>query len=251
MTYMQFHFLWTLPLLAVVLFLNRKSQWLLSTRSLMGTGLLCFLALVYTTPWDSYLIQQGIWTYKTENIIGTLYWIPYEEYFFFFIQTIIGCIWTGWLLSRFTPNQQYILKVTKLPFIFIALVWTLMAWISFYLQWSPQWNYLILIVLWAFPILFMQWSLGVSVLTKEWKTWLTATASLTLYFWVADSFAILQDIWSFPAQTISGLQLFNILPIEEALFFLVTNLMVVQGYILFSRANLPWKRTQSLSGTDR
>ena len=44
--------------------------------------------MVSTTPWDSYLIHNRIWTYPNNAIVGpTLFRIPAEEIFFFVIQT--------------------------------------------------------------------------------------------------------------------------------------------------------------------
>ena len=60
----------------------------------------------------------------------------------------------------------------------------------------------------------------------------------------ADSVAISNGIWFFPEGQSTGWKLYSILPVEEALFFLMTNLMVVQGYILFtqfSKKELPVK----------
>lgn len=46
------------------------------------------IAVVATTPWDSYLIKTKIWSYSSDVIIGpTLFEIPLEELFFFVIQT--------------------------------------------------------------------------------------------------------------------------------------------------------------------
>ena len=46
------------------------------------------IAVISTTPWDSYLIHTRIWTYPPNAIIGpTLFRIPAEEVFFFVIQT--------------------------------------------------------------------------------------------------------------------------------------------------------------------
>ncbi|KAL8722569.1 MAG: hypothetical protein Q9225_000964 [Loekoesia sp. 1 TL-2023] len=46
------------------------------------------IAVVSTTPWDSYLIRRRIWTYPPDAIVGpTLFSIPAEEIFFFVIQT--------------------------------------------------------------------------------------------------------------------------------------------------------------------
>jgi 15-cis-phytoene synthase/lycopene beta-cyclase len=44
--------------------------------------------VVSTTPWDSYLIRNRIWTYPPDVVIGpTIFQIPIEEFFFFIIQT--------------------------------------------------------------------------------------------------------------------------------------------------------------------
>ena len=46
------------------------------------------IAVCSTTPWDSYLIRNRVWTYPSNAIIGpTLFQIPVEEVFFFVIQT--------------------------------------------------------------------------------------------------------------------------------------------------------------------
>lgn len=50
---------------------------------------MCYqIAVVATTPWDSYLIHSRVWTYPTHVIVGpTLFKIPAEEVFFFIVQT--------------------------------------------------------------------------------------------------------------------------------------------------------------------
>jgi 15-cis-phytoene synthase / lycopene beta-cyclase len=48
------------------------------------------VAVISTTPWDSYLIRTRIWSYPANAIVGpTLFTIPAEELFFFVIQTYI------------------------------------------------------------------------------------------------------------------------------------------------------------------
>ena len=45
-------------------------------------ALMALVALVYTTPWDNYLIMRGVWTYPTGGVVGVLGYVPIEEYFF-------------------------------------------------------------------------------------------------------------------------------------------------------------------------
>lgn len=48
------------------------------------------VAVIYTIPWDAYLIYAKVWTYPPNAILGpTLLRIPAEELFFFVIQTYI------------------------------------------------------------------------------------------------------------------------------------------------------------------
>ena len=54
----------------------------------------------------------------------------------------------------------------------------------------------------------------------------------TVYLWIIDRIALATGIWHISPTYTTGIALFG-LPIEEALFFLVTNLFVVQGLVLF------------------
>lgn len=245
MTYLQFHIFFTFPLLAFAIFINRKNKAVYSQRSLMGAGLLVFLAMAYTTPWDSYLIKEKIWSYSPGNVLLTIYRIPIEEYFFFFIQTIIGCLITAWLLKRDIHKASPTLKINSKSFINILMMIGLTLGLYWIFPEAAEYRYLKLILFWALPIIFLQWSLCWKALMNYKTTLFTSVAGLSLYFWVADSIAIQEKIWTFPPNTISGIELFNELPLEEALFFLVTNIMVAQGYILFTQ--LQWaKSTESV-----
>lgn len=71
----------------------RQTWWL---RAALFTSV---IALVYTTPWDNYLVATGVWHYdpaRVWNII--LGWVPLEEYMFFVLQTLFtGLIVAGLL----------------------------------------------------------------------------------------------------------------------------------------------------------
>ncbi len=220
-----------------MLFLNRNNKHCFSKKSLIGCGLLCFLAFTYTTPWDSYLIEQNIWNYSPGHVLGTLFLIPFEEYFFFFIQSIIGCFFTSFILSKRKQKKQYNLSVSSNNLIFIGALFTFCSLGFYFLIPQGSIRYLLLILFWGVPIVGLQWILGFSILKSERITLITSLFFLTIYFWIADSIAIYKSIWVLPPETITNIKIMNILPIEEALFFLITNIMVVQGYILFTKVN--------------
>ena len=59
------------------------------------------LALIYTTPWDNYLVATGVWWYNPALVTGlTLGYVPIEEYTFFIVQTLLTGLWTLAVLRR-------------------------------------------------------------------------------------------------------------------------------------------------------
>jgi lycopene cyclase domain-containing protein len=101
-----------------------------------------------------------------------------------------------------------------------------------------QLTYLTFELLWALPVIALQWAVGRRVLWEHRRILLVAVALATLYLSVADSVAIDQGIWTLHAPRIVGVKLGD-LPIEEILFFLLTNAMVVQSVVL---VNSRWPR---------
>lgn len=95
-------------------------------------------------------------------------------------------------------------------------------------------TYLFLILVWALPIILMQWLLGLDLMFKRWKVWLPGILIPTIWLTFADSFALGSKTWTIdPAQSLGIFLPLNV-PIEEGVFFLVTNALVVQGMILFT-----------------
>ena len=90
MTYLQFLLLFLgIPLFIALSFL-KKSELPHKKEFGFGIGLLIFLAVSYTTPWDNYLVKTGVWIYGEGRILGTIGYVPIEEYCFFVLQTILS-----------------------------------------------------------------------------------------------------------------------------------------------------------------
>jgi lycopene cyclase domain-containing protein len=85
--------------------------------------------------------------------------------------------------------------------------------------------YLGLITAWALPVIALQWFFGGHVSWRERRLLGMAIASPTLYMWVADAVAIQLGIWAISPHYLVGVYM-GPLPLEEALFFLLTNCMV-------------------------
>jgi len=70
------------------------------------------------------------------------------------------------------------------------------------------------------------------LLRAVWRRVALAIGVPTLYLWAADWVAIELGIWVISSSHTIGIG-FGSLPIEEALFFLCTNVFVVQGVVLY------------------
>lgn len=80
-------------------------------------------------------------------------------------------------------------------------------------------------------MLLLQWAAGHRRLWEARYVLILAVAVPTLYLTLADGIAIANGIWMLHRDRIVDLYLGDV-PIEECIFFLVTNAMVVQSVLL-------------------
>jgi lycopene beta-cyclase len=63
---------------------------------------LTVIAVIYTTPWDNYLVATGILHYEPNLVLGfNLGYVPIERYAFFVLQTLLTGVFAFWLWRRF------------------------------------------------------------------------------------------------------------------------------------------------------
>jgi lycopene cyclase domain-containing protein len=198
----------------------------------LAIGLHVLIALIYTTPWDNYLVATRVWWYDPALVTGlTLGWVPIEEYTFFILQPILAGLWLAFLARRLTFPEEGLRAGLRLWLpLLLGAVW-LAALVVLVTGWPPG-TYLALILVWAVPPIALQLLFGADILWRYRRLVLTAIASLTLYLSAADTLAIGRGIWSIdPAQSLE-LFLGGTLPIEEFIFFLVTNILLTFGVVL-------------------
>jgi lycopene cyclase domain-containing protein len=242
MSYGQFLFVFLgLPLLAVAaaLLVDRRNGRHLpaSWRNLpagLTLGLHVLLAVTYTTPWDNFLVATGVWYYDPALVTGiTLGWVPVEEYTFFVLQTCLTGLWLLWLARRVTPRTASASSNAKLRWgatLGLGTVW-LFSLAPFLAGWQPG-TYLSLILAWALPPIMLQLAFGADILWKNARLVALALLTPTLFLAAADSLAILSGTWTIaPHQSLNYL-LAGVLPLEEFVFFLVTNTLIVFGMTL-------------------
>lgn len=195
-------------------------------------GLHVLIALIYTTPWDNYLVATKVWWYDPALVTGiTFGWVPVEEYTFFLLQPILGGLWLLFLMRRMRFSEEKLHGPLRLWFVVpIGITWLISA-VLLISAWAPG-TYLALILVWGLPPIMLQLAFGADILWHFRRLVILAIGSLTLYLSFADALAINWGTWTIdPAQSLN-IFLGGILPFEEFLFFLITNTLVTFGIVL-------------------
>lgn len=197
-------------------------------------GLHVLVALIYTTPWDNYLVATNVWWYDPALVTGlTLGWVPIEEYTFFVLQPILAGLWLAFWARRQPVSSRMTddgLRMRIWSVALLGIVWLGTA-VLLITGWKPG-TYLALELIWALPPIALQLGFGADILWRYRRLVLATIVPLTLYLSFADALAINWGTWTIdPAQSLN-IYLGGVLPVEEFIFFLLTNTLVTFGVVL-------------------
>ena len=203
----------------------------LSPRLVITT--LAVVAVTYTTPWDNYLVATGVWWYDPALVTGiTVGWVPIEEYTFFMLQPIMTGLWLLFLARRVHVDAPFkaqngirVASATVIGLFWFASILLLLS------GWKPG-NYLSLELAWALPPIALQLVFGADILWHYRRIIIPAIVSATLYLCGIDALAIDGGTWTIKPELTTGILLGRVLPVEEVLFFLLTNTLLVFGLVL-------------------
>ncbi len=219
---------------AVLLFLSKGDarRGFAGRSALVAVVVQMLLALVYTTPWDNYLVATGVWHYNPARVTGiVLGYVPLEEYLFFLLEALLVGIWWITLIPSGRPSHPFkpAARMRHALTAATVLIW-LISTAAFLSGWIPG-TYLTLILSWALVPIGIQLTFGADLLWHYRRLVAATILPTALYLSVADALAIKSGIWAInPAQT-TGLHLCY-LPLEEGLFFLVTATVLGFGMTL-------------------
>jgi lycopene cyclase domain-containing protein len=240
MTYFAFLTLTIGPPLAILAVLNWRARRLpfpLRLSAFQPVSVILahvLVALFYTTPWDNYLVATRVWWYDPGLVTGlNLGWVPVEEYTFFIVQTLLTGLWLLWLARKVVPAQGEIRPLPRLRWaatLLLGIFW-LTSVVTLAAGWQPG-TYLALILVWALPPIMLQTAFGADILWGYRKLVLAGFLIPTLYLSLADTFAIWAGTWTIDPVQSTGIHLPGGLPLEEFVFFLVTNLLISFGTTL-------------------
>jgi lycopene cyclase domain-containing protein len=201
-----------------------------------GVAVIVVLALSYTTPWDNYLIAEGVWWYGDGRVAARIWLAPLEEYIFIVLQSVLVSAWAFYLAGPVdgsvghTWSDRFVGGLAGVGVTALGAVLFLGPQSTFYLG---------AIVLWAGPVLALQWAVGWRYLLSVPRRVATGIGVPVLYLCAIDWFAIRQGIWTISTDHTTGLAVAG-LPVEEATFFLLTSTFVVQGLVLLRWVIARW-----------
>lgn len=224
-------------------FANGRAVW-----SAIGVHVL--LAVAYTTPWDNYLVATGVWYYNPDLVTGIVIgYVPIEEYTFFVLETLLAGLWWWFLARRISPPKAEFKAST--PFRLITFSVLFFIWILFtalFFSEDQPITYLSITLFWAFPAIFPQLLYGADILWHHRKLVALAILIPGAYLSLMDIVALKDTTWSISPSQTTGILFFGILPLEEAVFFFITNVLIVFGMtlLLAKESRLRLKETKRM-----
>lgn len=197
------------------------------------------IAVVYTTPWDNYLVATRVWWYNPELVTGVIIgYVPIEEYTFFVLQPVLTGSWLL-LLARHSPVKPPPLinglRLRRVATLLVGIIW-LGALSILIVGWKPG-TYLGLLLAWALPPVMLQLAFGADILWSHRRLVFLSIVPMTLYLSAADKLAISSGTWTINPEQSVNIFLLGRLPLEEFIFFLMTNTLIVLGVTLFTSAD--------------
>jgi len=208
-------------------FHNGRAVW-------MGITVHVLLAVLYTTPWDNYLVATNVWYYNPKLVTGLVIgYVPIEEYTFFVVETILAGLWWRFLARRLSPPQKEFkpnMVLVSLSTCILFALWLLFGYLFFFR--NPKWTYISIIFFWALPAILPQLLFGADVLWHYRKLVFWSFVIPGTYLSLMDIVALKETTWSISPSQTTGILFFGILPLEEVVFFFITNSMLTFGMTL-------------------
>lgn len=215
-------------------FKNGRAIW-------MAIGIHILLAVIYTTPWDNYLVATGVWYYNPDLVTGIVIgYVPIEEYTFFVLETILSGLWWWFLVRRLSPPSKEF-KTNK-TLIYLSTCLLVFLWIFFttiFFSDNEPLTYLSITLFWALPAILPQLLFGADILWHYRKLVMLSILVPGFYLSLMDIIALTDTTWSISPQQTTGILFFGILPLEEVVFFFITNILITFGMTLLLAKESP------------
>jgi putative membrane protein len=111
-----------------------------------------------------------------------------------------------------------------------VFLWLISAYLFF--LGAPKWTYLSITLFWALPAILPQLLFGADILWHYRKLVFWGIFVPGLYLSLMDIIALTDTTWSISPTQTTGILFFGILPLEEVVFFFITNVLIINGMTL-------------------
>lgn len=236
LTYMDVHLTYTLPVIGVLVlivqpFINRSEM--------LKIALISAIAFAYATPWDNYIVYNGAWAYPNGRVSQVIGHVPVEEYMFFVIQTVSTSLWALLCVRWSTPclcfnhNRRSYLLIRWIP----ISMWSVIAATGYGMIVNGQHTfYLGCILCWVSPVMMFLWYGAGNFFVKNIVPSTISIVVPTVYLCWVDRIALRDNVWRVNEATSLNVFVVDDLPLEETLFFLLTNVIVVLAVTSYDKA---------------
>jgi len=162
------------------------------------------------------------------------------------VETILSGLW-WWFLARrlsppateFKPNK----KLVAISSVVLVLIWIIFTYLFF--SDNEPITYLSITLFWALPAILPQLLFGADILWHYRKLVILGILIPGTYLSLMDIVALKDTTWSISPTQTTGILFFGILPLEEVVFFFITNVLITFGMTLLL-ANVSMERYEEL-----
>jgi lycopene cyclase domain-containing protein len=151
--------------------------------------------------------------------------------------------------AEFKPNKNLVYLSTCV----LVCLWLLFTYLFFF--GAAKWTYLSITLFWALPAILPQLLFGADILWHYRRLVAISILIPTTYLSLIDIVALMGTTWSISPSQTTGLLFFGILPLEEVVFFFITNVLLAFGITLLladvSQARFAEIKAQARSWKER
>lgn len=233
MNYAGFHAVFNVPLLLLLFFW--AGPWAWPQEKFLALAAILGVVLVFTSVWDNYAVSKGIWDFSPRRIWKRVFYLPVEEYAFFWIQSLQVIFFLDGWLQRYPQagSIAFSLESSVPGLLALGFGWAGIGFLG-HRRWGcgTRAHYAWHLLFWFLPLILLQWIVGWGILLPRLGALLLPVAVLGTWLVYADFRAVQQGIWFFDEKQITGHKLLRLLPWEEIAFFYITSLIVAQTWLL-------------------
>ena len=198
------------------------------------TLILCIVAVVYSVAgWDRILYQAGV--VFSASSYGSLFSVPYEEWFWCVDHTALVCLWVM-SIWKSHPAPTKTRESAHIGFRLVVTIACLaMAYYGYVLQnQGKNYFYLGLTFLYTFPIIALHFATVGHMYLQFSSEYLLGVVVPSMYVLIIDTYAIHKGIWQISDEFTTGIFVLGV-SVEHLLIYTLTTALASETMLAFLR----------------